>query len=113
MRSPLIIILAIALASVGLISATSDESILQFARGVLANEYYERTVSIDGENLSIEGNLSEYSDVGADTIGYELQNMAASANKIVDEYPERFTKLDFMLFDSSGEKLLGEMHIFA
>ena len=96
-----------------MISATSDESILQFARGVLANEYYERTVSIDGENLSIEGNLSEYSDVGADTIGYELQNMAASANKIVDEYPERFTKLDFMLFDSSGEKLLGEMQIFA
>ncbi|MCX6678129.1 MAG: hypothetical protein NTU95_09320 [Methanothrix sp.] len=34
--------------------------------------------------------ISEFSDGGVDTIGYELQNMAASAKKIVDEYPDRF-----------------------
>ena len=45
MKSALIIIIALALASVGLISATSDGEVLQFARGVLANEYYERTAS--------------------------------------------------------------------
>jgi hypothetical protein len=54
----------------------------------------------------------EYSDGDVDTIGYELQNMAASAKKILDEYPDRFTKLDFKLFDFSGKKILGVMRIF-
>jgi hypothetical protein len=48
-----------------------------------------------------------------DTIGYELQNMAASAKKIVDEYPDRFHQLDFKLFDFSGDKIVGIMRIFA
>ena len=113
MKSAIIIIIALALASVGLISATSDGEVLQFARGVLANEYYERTASINGVNLSIQGNLSEFSDGGVDTIGYELQNMAASAKKIVDEYPDRFHQLDFKLFDFSGNKIVGVMRIFA
>ncbi|MDD2836333.1 MAG: hypothetical protein PHY05_09305, partial [Methanothrix sp.] len=109
----LIIIMALTIASIGLISAASDEEIMQFARGVLANEYYERTASINGENLSIEGNLSEFSDGSVNTIGYELQNMAASAKKIVDEYPDRFHQLDFKLFDFSGNKIVGIMRIFA
>ena len=69
MKSALIIIIALTFASVGLISAASDEEILQFARGVLANEYYERTASINGENLSIQGNLSEFSDGGVIPLG--------------------------------------------
>jgi hypothetical protein len=113
MKYALIIIIALTFTSVGLTSATSDEEILQFARGVLANEYYERTASINGENLSIQGNLSEFSDGGVDTIGYELQNMAASAKKIVAEYPDRFHQLDFKLFDFSGNKIVGIMRIFA
>jgi len=113
MKSTLLIIIAIIFASVGLISATTDEEILQFARGVLANEYYERTASINGENLSIQGNLSEFSDGGVDTIGYELQNMAVSAEKIVKEYPDRFHQLDFKLFDFTGKKIMGIMRIFA
>jgi len=113
MKSTLLIIIAIIFASVGLISATTDEEILQFARGVLANEYYERTASINGENLSIQGNLSEFSDGSVSTIGYELQNMAASAKKIVDEYPDRFHQLDFKLFDFTGKKIMGIMRIFA
>lgn len=113
MRTALIIITALCLASIGLASAATDEEMLQFARGVLANEYNERTVSINASNLSIRGNLSEYSDGAVDTIGYELQNMAASAKKIVNEYPDRFTNLDFKLFDFTGYKLVGEMHIFA
>jgi hypothetical protein len=52
------------------------------------------------------------SDGDVDTIGYELQNMAASAKKILDEYPDRFTKLDFKLFDFSGKKIVGVMRIF-
>ena len=79
---------------------------------VIANEYYERTASINGENLSIQGNLSEFSDGGVDTIGYELQNMAVSAEKIVKEYPDRFHQLDFKLFDFSGNKIVGIMRIF-
>jgi hypothetical protein len=113
MKSAIIIIIALTIASIGLISAASDEEILHFARGVLANEYYERTASINGENLSIEGNLSEFSDGSVNTIGYELQNMAASAKKIVDEYPDRFHQLDFKLFDFSGKKIMGIMRIFA
>ena len=72
----------------------------------------ERIASINWENLSIQDNLSEYSDGDVDTIGYELQNMAASAKKILDEYPDRFTKLDFKLFDFSGKKIVGVMRIF-
>jgi len=113
MKSALIIIIALTLTSIGLISAASDEEILQFSKGVLANEYYERTASINGENLSIQGNLSEFSDGGVDTIGYELQNMAVSAEKIVKEYPDRFHQLDFKLFDFSGNKIVGIMRIFA
>ena len=72
----------------------------------------ERIASINWENLSIQDNLSEYSDGDVDTIGYELHNMAASAKKILDEYPDRFTKLDFKLFDFSGKKIVGVMRIF-
>jgi hypothetical protein len=103
-------------ALVSLISATSDAEILQFASGVLAGSSLtsDATANIGGNNserLIIEYKLSQYSDAKVGTIGFDLYNIARSAETITAQFPGRFKQVDLIILDSSGINSLGIANI--
>ena len=111
MRPGYIIIAALVLASIGIVSAASDDEILLFSKGVLSSDYEKHSANIIGDNLSIEGFSGEYGEKTVDSIGYRLSRMSSLAKKIIDAYPDRFKRLDLKLYDSTGRSLIGTMSI--
>jgi hypothetical protein len=111
MRLGYIIIAALVLASIGIVSAANDDEILIFAKGVLASDESVRyNVNILGDNLSLDRSFGQYDRTDVDNIGYSLSRMAGLAKKIIDAYPDRFTRLDTKLYDITGT-LIGTMNI--
>jgi hypothetical protein len=109
-------LLALALATlilaVGVVDGADDSAIMQFASGVLAGSLLEDNVaSIDGNTLIITSQLGEYSDGKVGSIGFDLWNMASSAEKIITQYPGRFKQVDLKMLNSNGNTVIGMMSI--
>jgi len=99
--------------AVGAVNATEDSEILQFAKGVLAGSIFtdNAVASIDSNTFIIRAQLNEYSDRKVGMIGFDLYNMASAAEKVIDQYPNRFSAAEAQLYDSGGNAMIGVMSI--
>lgn len=99
--------------AIGAVSATEDSEILQFAKGVLAGSIFtdNAVASIDGNTFIIKAQLNEYSDRKVGMIGFDLYNMASAAEKVIDQYPNRFSAAEAQLYNPSGNTMIGVMNI--
>jgi len=89
--------------------AVSDSEVLQFANGALAGSYYggPTTSSISGNMLTLTGQLSEYSDMKVDTVGYKLWDLSSCAQKVIDQYPGRIKQVELKIFAANGQGPIG------
>jgi hypothetical protein len=99
--------------AIGLVNASTDEEILQFSAGVLAGESLlnDPSISINGDNLTMDDSLNEYSSKDVSSIGFRLQEMASATDTIVKQYPDRFTMVELRLHPVNGIGLIGLMRI--
>lgn len=96
----------------GISGAVSDSEIKQFAAGVLAGAYLnDPSILITADSLILQDKLSEYSDGDVSSIGYDLYDLSSAADKIVKQYPDRFTLAEAKIMDPSGVRTLGRMTI--
>ncbi|MCJ7444767.1 MAG: hypothetical protein MUO26_09605 [Methanotrichaceae archaeon] len=112
----LILVLVLALASVPLSSAQSDEEIVQFADDVLEISVLPLPVvanaSINDDILIITGTFKPEAKVSTGYAGSAIYIMAMASEKLIERYPDRFSTTDLKLFDSNNT-LVGEANIDA
>lgn len=108
----LALVLVTLILAIGVANAADDSAIMQFASGVLAGSLLtdKSVASIDGNTLIITNQLGEYSDGKVGSIGFDLWNMASSAEKIIAQYPGRFKQVDLKMLNSNNG-IVGMMSI--
>jgi len=89
--------------------AASDSEIMQFTKGVLASGLLSGSGSatIEKNTLGLTCQLSEYLDMKVDTVGYKLYDLSICAQKVIDQYPNRFNQVEIKVYASNGQGPIG------